>query len=264
MEAEVTKQMRKVWLNDGQPDEDGIITLQIINTQGHVVSTFKGTSKDEIADQLADAQVNANRRLGQLLGKPDKANPPQPAPYTAEERLKYANGVADPSAVVETVTEIANRQQQTQADRDAYYQAEALAFTREHPEFYRTLKNQQRLFKALEENQYDLTRHNLALVFEELLAEGELELPPASDGAPPEGAEGASTPPVEAQPQQRNYSTGLRNSDASASRPAPPKKKPLVTWETLEKMPRHEYNERLRDPEFRRAVDALPQRVGAR
>lgn len=255
--------MRKSWVNNGEPDEDGFITLKIINSEGLVVSTFKGKSKDEIADQLADAQVNANRRLGQLLGKADKANPPQGEDFTEEDKRRMSEEIIDPTKVVQVVTSITEKQQKTKEQRDEYYRSESMAFTREHPEYYPTAQNQIRLFRALEEHGYDLTRHNLGLVFEELLEEGELELPPASDAAPPDEAEDGSTPTTEEAPKPRRYATGLRNSDASASRPAPPPKKPLVTWESLEKMSRQEYNEKLRDPAFRRAVDALPEKRAA-
>jgi hypothetical protein len=59
------------------------------------------------------------------------------------------------------------------------------------------------------------------------------------------------------QPRPRSYSSGLRNSDASASRPAPKPRTPVITRAALESMSRAEYNERIRDPIFRRAVDAL-------
>lgn len=262
--------MRKFWVNDGTPDDEGNITLQIINSQGAVVSTFKGKTKDEIADALADAQVNANRRLGQLLGKPDKANPPQGEPISDADRLNYATAITDPTKIVETVAAITDRRFKTKAEQDAYYNAEAIGFRQDRPDYDGSDPNGQKLlFEKLLENGWDLTRHNLSLALDELIAEGKLQLLAHSDAGPQTPPEGASTedePEPVKPPARRSYSTGLRSSDASAQRPAPVQKKPIVTWEILEKMPRAEYNERIRtDPEFRRAVDALPERrpVGA-
>jgi len=278
--------MRKEWLNNRQPDADGYYTLIIKNSQGKVISTYRRKSESEILDDLADTAVNANRKLGQILGKPDRANPPAPASFSDREKVDMGSAVtADPNKLVDTVQTIAQRQQEAQRERDEYYRGEAEAFRAAHPDYYPSERNQIALFKRLQENGWDLTRNNLALVFEQLRGgddiEGVLEDAPAPPRSPSRGAEapseedeeeeelvGAGTgtgrrvePPATPQPRR----SGLRSSDASALRPVPTAatKKPVITWEQLERMPREEYREKLRDPVFRRAVDELGEKRAA-
>jgi hypothetical protein len=243
--------MRKKWLNDKQPDENGDYVLVIENDMGNRVSTFKGQSIEEITEALADSQIAANKQLGKLL-RPDRGREAplkiQPKDIPPGDRLRLATEITDPSKVVEAVTEIVTAQQGAppaevgrrvgsidQTDADTYYRAEAEAFVAEHPEYYPVQQNQEDLFRALAASNYDLTRNNLAIVFERLMDEGKLipwpddSAPLTSEAAPP------SAPVIEPR-----------------SRP-----KPTVTRADLERMSRAEYNDRLRDPAFRRAVDAL-------
>jgi len=262
--------MQKKWLNDGQPDENGDIILVIENSAGNRVSTFKGKTMDEIADALADSQVAANRQLGKLL-RPDRGRISplrvQPKEITPADRLRLSTEMNDPNRVVEAVTEIVTAQAGAPPAElgrtastldttaaDAYYQAEAEAFVAENPDYYPVPQNQEKLFQALQSRGYDLTRNNLAIVYNALVDEGQLIPWPNDSGTPPNG----SAPPSNAPPPvPRSRASGLRSSDASASRPAPTKPKPAFTKADIERMPRAEYNERLRDPVFRRAVDAL-------
>lgn len=269
--------MKRVWLNDKQPDENGDIILVIENNQGHRVSTFKGKTIEEVADALADSQVNANRQLGRYM-KPDTGRIPmrvEPRELTPADRLRLSTEITDPNRVAEAVTEIVTATQGAppatamrkiaeidQNEADTYYREEALAFVEDYPEYYPVQENQEKLFGALQANNYDLTRNNLAIVFQQLTAQGKLVPWPGGNG--PEGngsTEPPPAPPTPAAPPAtqtpRSYSSGLRNSDATASKPAPKPRTPMVTRAMLESMSRAEYNERLRDPVFRRAVDAL-------
>jgi hypothetical protein len=253
--------MKWKWINDGEPDDNGDIAIVIENDEGHRISTFKGKSKDEVIVGLANSQVQANRRLGELL-KPDKAQPPADPPISDADRLRLSSGVTDPSRVVETVTEITEKKQRSKAAEDAYYRGEAEAFVEMTPEYYPTPGNQAVLFRMLEERGYDLTRNNLGIVFREALRNNMVDPWPGDDeeeavAVAPNGRERGSTAVAELPSAPVSRATGLRNSDASASRPAPPKKKPIITRVELEKMTRAEYTERLRDPAFRRAVDEL-------
>jgi hypothetical protein len=262
--------MQKRWLNDKQPDENGDYVLIIENSAGNRVSTFKGQSIDEVCDALADSQVAANRQLGKLL-RPDRGRDQplkmEPKEITPTDRLRLSTEINDPNRVVEAVTEIVSattgaplkevgRRVGTidQNEADAYYRAEAEAFVQEHPDYYPVQQNQVLLFQALEANRYDLTRNNLAIVYNALLDDGKLIPWPEETEPPPNGSAPPSNGNVE---RPRSYASGLRSSDASASRPAPTKPRPIVTKIEIEKMSRSEYSERLRDPVFRRAVDAL-------
>jgi hypothetical protein len=143
-----------------------------------------------------------------------------------------------------------------QQEAEDYALAEANAFMDEYTDYYRVPQNAEILTAELRAQNMPMTRGNLAAVYESLLGTGRLiPMPEQADGEvlPPAVAAPPSKPPS----QPRSISTGLRSSDASAMRPAPVPKKPIVTRADLERMPRAEYNERLRDPAFRRAVDQL-------
>lgn len=264
--------MKKVWLNEKQPDENGDYVLVIENGMGHRVSTFKAKTIEEVADQLADAQVNANRQLSRST-KPDNGRTPfqaTPRELTPADRLRLSNEITDPNHVAEAVTEIVTAaqgappatvtkkfQEFDQNAADEYYRQEAVAFTEDYPEYYPVPENQSALFEALRASSYDLTRNNLAIVFTQLFQAGKLVPWPSGD-APPEEAPPTPPAPVAAPaPRPRSFSSGLRNTDANGSKPAPAPRKPIITRAELERMSRAEYNEKLRDPIFRRAVDAL-------
>jgi hypothetical protein len=267
--------MRKRWLNERDeqgnliPDEDGNYTLVIENSAGNRVSTFKGTNFEQVLDACADAQVEANRKLGRLL-KPDGAKQAikvEQKDIDPADRLRLVHDLNDPNKVVEAVEEIVTKRQGASPDtvadllrgmsdneQRAYFKAEADAFMEEYPDYYAVQQNQVQLTSVLENRQWPLTRNNLAIVFEELRAEGKMipwptDLPstPPSDTAPPSTT---TSPP-------RRYSSGLRSSDANGIKPPPPKPKPVITRAEINAMPRHVYNERMRDPAFRKAVDAL-------
>lgn len=256
--------MRKVWLNNKEPDENGDYILEIQNDEGNRVSTFKGKTMEEVADALADSQIHANRQLGRLL-KPDKGRDTplkvEPKDVPPQDRLRLASEITDPNRVVEAVEEIVtarqgvppstvgqrtSRLEQEAADR--YYREEAEAFVTDHPNYYPVQQNMSILFRALEERGYDLTRNNLAIVYDALAAQGRLIQWPQSETAEP--------PAPVANPPQHSRASGLRSSDASALKPAPVKR-PVVTYAEIDRMSKAEFNERLRDPVFRRAVDAL-------
>jgi hypothetical protein len=263
--------MKERWLNNKQPDENGDIVLVIENNDGHRVSTFKGKTLEEVTDALVAAAVHANRQLGRYL-KPDSGRTPmrvEPREITPEDRLRYSTDITDPSKVVEVVDEIMTARQGAppaavgkklsefdQAEAEEYCRQEAVAFMNDYPAYYPVEQNKDLLIDSLNKRGWDLTRNNLAIIYQGLLNEGKLVMWPQSSPVeeelpPPEPVATTSTP------QRRNVATGLRNSDANASKPAPPRPKPIITRAALESMSRAEYNERIRDPIFRRAVDAL-------
>jgi len=67
--------MEYIWLNDGEPDDNGDYIAEIRNAAGNRVSTYKGKTYKEVADKLLDSQVNANRELRRLK-KPDAGRTP--------------------------------------------------------------------------------------------------------------------------------------------------------------------------------------------
>ncbi len=278
--------MERRWLNEtrtnehGQivevlPDENGEYTLEIVNNRGNRVSTFKGHSMVEVNEKMAEAQVQANRQLGRLIPDKGRKQPLQVTPQTISDadRLRYASQIVDPTKVVEVIEEVVTRKQGappaalgekvSSFDKEAadrYYQGEAEAFVKANPDYYPTPENQQKLFTELERRGYDLTRNNLSIVYEALADEGQMDMWPEGQPAPNDEAAPPANAPVVTMPSPPRpviRTSGLRSSDASALKPPPAKPKPLITRADLERMSRQEYDERLRDPAFRRAVDAL-------
>jgi hypothetical protein len=277
--------MQPKWLNNGEPDESGDYVAVIENAAGLRISTFKGKSYKEVADKVLESQANANREISRLR-RPDQARVPQQLKtetktLTPADKLRLATDITDPDKVVDAVTEIVTAAQDgvtprqainsvatmTKDQRDAYYQAEAQAFVEATPDYYPVPQNQQKLFAALEFNNYDLTRNNLAIVFQMLFDQGQMIPWPEegeSNGAPaaPNGQQREAQPSPEPNPpsptsRPRSVSTGIRSSDASASPPPPPAPK-KITRADIERMPRREYMDRINnDPAFRKAVDAL-------
>lgn len=272
--------MERKWLNETRtdeaghivevlPNENGEFILEIINKAGNRVSTFKGKSMVEVNEKLAEAQVQSNRQLGRLI-KPDRGRDAplkaQPQDISSEDRVRYSAEITDPNRVVEVIDEVVTRRQgvapATVAQRvstfdqqaaEAYWSAEANAFVEAHPYYYPTPENQTRLLKELERRGYDITRNNLAIAYEALMEDGVMDVWP-NDGPPaPESAAPPATPPK----ANGSRASGLRSSDASASKPTPAKPKPIITRAELARMSKAEYDERYRDPAFRRAVDAL-------
>jgi len=278
--------MQKRWLNDKQPDENGDYVLVIENQKGAPVSTFKGKTIEEVAENLADSQVHANLEIARLR-KPDAARPQlkvEPKELTAADRLRLSSQITDPEKVVEAVEEIVTARQGLAPDKlgawfsrmnadeqDRYYGDEAQAFRDEHPEYYPVPQNRDALMEELKANGWDMTRNNLALALQTLKDRDEL-IPWPNDRQAPEPqhepqpaytggngyANGQTTAQSAPSPRPRSVSTGLRNSDASATAPPPPQTKKKYTRADIERMSRAEYNDKLRnDPDFRRQVDAM-------
>lgn len=281
--------MQPKWLNDGEPDQDGIITAVIENAQGQRISTFKGQTVKEVADKVLESQANANREIARLR-RPDQSRSPKPLTLTPKEltaadKLRLATDITDPEKVVNAVTEIVTAAQGAPPKAvaeatastigtmsDEYYRREAQAFREANPDYYPTPENQKKLFAALEANKFDLTENNLTIVFQALQDQGELEEPMApgsndeEENETPNGQVREAQPPPESntppptkivRPRSVTISTGMRASDASGMKPKPPAPK-RITRAELEAMSRVEYENRLRtEPGFRQQVDAL-------
>lgn len=273
--------MRTLWLNNKEPDENGDITAVIENDKGGRVSTFKGKSIEEVADKLLENTMKTTLSISRLR-QPDKGKPPQqsePRQLTPTDKLRLADEMTNPEKVVDAVTEIFTATAGTTPDRigkrmseqeaNEYYAAEAKAFIAAHPEYISTDRNRDALFDELKANGWDLTRNNLAIAFETLKEREDLELrqqddeeePPQSNG----GASGGTPVPAYAQPapepkplpRPRSVATGIRNSDATALAPPPPKRQ-KYTRADIELMSRAEYQHKLQnEPGFRQQVDAM-------
>jgi hypothetical protein len=282
--------MKVIWLNDGEPDDNGDYVAQIVNGKGNPISTFKGKTYKEVADQALKGQLNANRIIAGMR-KPDKGVKPikaEPKELTADDKFRLASEITDPNKVVDAVTEIVSAKQgltpeklgevvSTTATRqsDDFYREEANAFIAATPDYYPVPQNRDKIFQILKINGWDLTRNNLAIAFQALSEQGEM-IPWPSNAGPeeedddeengnpsptpqrPNGTAPVAATPVNASaPRPRSISTGFRSSDASSLPPAPPKK-PKYTRADIERMSRAEFNQKLMtEPDFRKQVDAM-------
>lgn len=272
--------MRKNWSNNGEPDEEGFYEVAIENREGKAISRYKAKSMRDIADLALDSQVQANRQIGRLM-QPDRGRTAvklEPHELNGGDTLRIAQKLddPDPTARVNAVNEIIDARlggkpeavasvvnDISQERSDAYYRAEAEAFVTAHPEYYPVNENQDLLFRELMTRKIDLTRNNLEIVYHALTERGEIIPWPDEAGGestPPESEEGGgggNHPPPATRPRRvQSIATGIRNQDSNGSRPAPTTKK-TVTRAEIENMSRAEYMDRLRDPGFRRAVDAM-------
>jgi len=276
-------------LNDGQPNDDGMIEAVIKNAEGKPVSTFKAKTERELIEKLLNSQVHANREIARLR-KPDAARQTlkvQPKELTAADRLRLSTEITDPSRVVEAVDEIvtarlgvspdrlgADFARKSQEEQDAFYGNEAQAFRDENPDFYPVPQNRDALFEELKANGWDLTRNNLSIAYATLKERGDMiPWPTDLEATEPQHEPtaqpvtyGNGTTPNGQQASQPAYSprprtiatTGLRNADASASPPPPTQRKKQYTRADIERMSRAEYDDKIRsDPDFRRQVDAM-------
>ena len=278
--------MRAIWLNDGEPDDNGEYIAIIENEAGERKSTFRGKTFKEVADKLLESQVKANHQLARYM-KPDRAKQPTkvepPKPLTPDDRFRLATEITDPNKVVEAVEEIITARQGISPDKagaefsrlseeeqNRIIREESNAFRKEHPEYYPVEQNMLALFDELKANGWDLTRNNLAIAFQTLLErdemvpwpDGDTEAPQPNGNPPaaqPNGNRAEATPPATAPtPRPRSIATGIRNSDASSLPPTQPKKKVQFTRADIERMSRAEYTQRLQsDPDFRKQVDAM-------
>lgn len=271
--------MEYLWLNNGEPDDEGMLKAVIKNTEGIVVSQFTAKTEREMMDKLLQSQANANRIISDLRKKPEAARPPfkvEPRELTAADRLRLSSEITDPNKVVEAVDEIitarqgispnkigAEFQRKSVEEQNQYYNREAAAFREANPDYYPVPQNLQSIVDELKRETLEWTRNNLALVYWSLKEQGKM-IPWPEERQEPEPEE--ANPPTNGNGQARTANvrprtiatTGLRNSDASALPPSPQPKKQKYTRADIERMSRQEYTDKLRsDPDFRRQVDAM-------
>lgn len=280
--------MKYVWLNNGEPNSEGFLEAEILNTAGSRISTFKAKTEREMIHQLLASQVNANRKIGQLL-KPDMPQPTlqiKPKELNAADRLRLSSEITDPNRVVEAVDEIVTARmgaapdklgaefaRLSQQEKNEFYGREANAFIAEHPEYYPNPQNQDALIAVLGEHNWEITRNNLVIAMNIALERGTLIPWPGDQRAPAEEEEeqepvrmngttgrpnGQQAAPAYSPRPRTIATTGLRNSDASGTRPHPQPTKSRYTRADIERMSRAEFNEKLQsEPGFRRQVDEM-------
>jgi hypothetical protein len=260
-------------------------------------SRFVGKDKGDVAEKMMESFLNlmsedARRKEAAKANRRPDAPPatlPKPEPpreLTPDERFEITNQLRDPEtapdAIVRSVEAVKGKPL-TKEDQNkiaTYISTEVRAFLDEHPDYYQDDRNKVLLFNYLDAHKLGLTRNNLAIAYDALVDRNLIILKPENEEldafneeldeeerimertqpvTPAAGAEssrtGAESTP-RTRPRLTSVSTGLRSRDASAQRPRP-ETAPKVNRAQLAAMGQEEYAEKLKDPSFRKAVDAL-------
>jgi hypothetical protein len=279
------------WVNDGEPDATGEITVHITNNAGNRISTIKGKDKEELLNRALETIQEMIRTINRLK-RPDAGRPGlkiERKTITNADRDRMALDITDPGKVVETVTEIVTAQQglspadvgkqisrQEDEDEKQYILRESWAFREATPDYYPVPQNFDALLAELKANDWPLTRNNLQLAYQTLSDRGTLILWPSEEEKQQDMAiqeinrttsrirphEVQATPNGTTQPntptsRPRSTATGIRSSEANGTAPSPAPKRPKYTRADIERMSRAEYSDKLmNEPGFRQFVDS--------
>jgi hypothetical protein len=229
-------------------------------------------------------------KLGTML-EPDPEEPIltfEPRQLTADERVKLTKDLSDPAKAAEAhrqlleaefgapIEKIRENLRESEISKRVVSIQQAIAqFKAETPDYVECELNSNNMKKYMEKNSRRYTVKNLKIAFEDLKNSSLLTLrapqaavteptPPSVTPAPVPPAvipPAATIPPeipaqvTEVRPKQS--SSGLGREHASAAPSSEPPKTAGITIRDINKMSASEYNEKLRDPEFRKAVEKL-------
>jgi len=217
----------------------------------------------------------------------------EPRQLTADERVRLTKDLSDPAkssealrtlleaelgAPMETVR--ANQRDAELNKRVVSIQAAIAQFKRDTPEYVECEQNSNNMKRYMEKGKNGkplrYTVNNLKIAFDDLVNDDLLivrapkaaVIEPvttpvvAAAPAPPEAIPPAATTPpaipapaTEVRPRQSSSGLSRDNSSAAPSNEAP--KTVGITIRDINRMSASEYNEKLRDPEFRKAVEKL-------
>jgi hypothetical protein len=285
----------KKWIREYQPkDENG---YPIGPPQKFEADTQQELiDKLAAAHENASAALYKTRqqvKLGAML-EPDPDEPLQTfesKTLTAEERLKASKMLADPATVVEGYKILSEavygappeKVQESLREREISKRVDSIRaaialFVKENPAYVECEGNSDKMKKYMEKNNLRYTAKNLKIAFEDLSSDGLLTVrtpqaavpatpvvTPVTTNAPavPEAIPPAPTTPAPAIPVEptevrpKNSSSGLGRENSSAVPGITPPKTPGISIRDINKLSAAEYQDKLRDPEFRKAVEAL-------
>jgi len=269
--------MKRFWQNEDPAA--GELVLVVDPEDGSQPQHFRGASKDEIFEKLADAQVHLSATLNQQkkiisgLRKPDKAAATAPVAkprvLSADERFQIAQDITDPAKAPDAIAKVVEAQigiapgklaeklNREAVDEDAEAAVnEARIFRESTPEYYNSDANNRKLLNFLKREDLPITRNNLAYAFEQLRADGLL----AERPAPPPSTTPAAPPGdsrVSYRERGETRSTGFREGDSSAA-PGQRRSTPKYTRAQIEAMSTRDYQDKLEnEPGFRELVDKM-------
>lgn len=239
--------------------------LTITDDQNRVPPvTVRGT-KDEIIEKLSDSKINGDARIADLKGA-------KPA-LTETQRFQMVADLNDPSKVERAITtvveqivgpteEIRRDRAEERTERLVRRAVEAATtFADRTPDWYPSAHNKATLTEYMKRFGLDPgTVSEYTKAFESLKAANLLQPPPdeeddenTNDGTAHPAERTAPTPAAKPTTPTR-YSTGVRSTDVSGTRPTPTNRL-KYTREQIDGMSRQDYKEKMNDPEFVKAVD---------
>lgn len=229
-------------------------------------------------------------KLGTML-EPDPEEPIrtfEPRSLSADERIKLTKDLSDPAKAADAHRTLLEAELGAPIEiirtslRDAEIQkrvesikAAIDAFRKEHPEYIDSTSNGDKIKKYMEKKNLRYSVKNLNIAFEDLKSDGVLTLqapkaavpetpvapvataPATLEAIPPAATTAPVIPvtPTEVRPKQS--SSGLGREHSSAAPSGEPPKVTGITIRDINRMSAKEYNDNLRDPEFRKAVEKL-------
>ncbi len=270
--------MAKTWEDKGGGQWKLTLTS---DAPGVPISVFHGT-KETIAEQLADSQANANKRLHELRQQNGHTPPPPPPPagpkpLTAGERMQTVAQLNDPATVESAITRVmesvvgstaALREAAANAPADREEREErkateaATAFAAANPDYYPSPHNAETMY-AYVKLHGDLTRQDhYQRAYEELTAANLLQKRPSGNEDETESVAGrpernAPTPNRTPKTQTR-ISTGISSRDVSGEAPRPTNRL-KYTREQIDRMSARDKKRLINDPDYNRAVEFYMQ-----
>ena len=266
-----------------------VITTQFKDENGLPVGPlqyFEADTLEELLEKKDAAHANASVALYKSRNQAKlvtalQAEPNQPIPtfeerqLSADERVRIANLMKDPSSAAEGIKTLIEAQLGAPldvvrdklrrveiSDRVATANDEVEKFKAETPDYVECENNSFNMNKYMSKRGLSYTKANLLTAYKSLKASGLLTLravTPTSLAPAPAPKPVVLSQPTELRPT--TSSSGLRRDNASAAAPtAAQRKTGNLSIRDINKMSAAEYEQRMKDPEFRRQVDSLYER----
>jgi hypothetical protein len=262
---------------------------------GSGVQVFEADTAEELLDLLAEAQVNATKKIAEqdteLKATRRAAVTPdpeevvtglKPRELTADQKFEIGQRLANPATAVEAtrelieaelgapLPEVRKRLDETGAGtREQRTQREAYLFANSTPDWYPTEENKKKLIAHMVEKKMAMTQKNFGIAFEDLSAAGLLQMRDSEEGheetdatrEPARRQAAADSAPVDSRVRvtpRSASSTSIASRGSGAPRGGSTVKMP--TADEVDAMPLAEYDKRMKDPAFKKHVDNLPRR----
>lgn len=243
---------------------------------GSGVQRFVADSMEELVDALAKAQEHATRKIreqartiktGMGLITPDPETPVpeyKPRKLSDDEIWRMTQEIGDPAKARGAIRSFVEAELGTSLDdvretmrtvelarRTNQMTLEANEWAQEHKaDYYACDENKKLMLDYLESHKMALTKKNCDIAFNDLRDSGLLVSRPEPKKEETTNGEAAAPP--------RPKTSSLRPTHSSTTQATA--RTPAITWDDINKMSPSAYDERMRDPAFRKMVDALPRR----